>query len=1343
MISKLKKIVLFITATLFVGTSSVFANDINQQTTDPVNINQNNTTINFTNQGCINYVMTSESPAGAISIDNNSANDISNLTIDIGNSSFTRWYGKHVSSHSEDGVDSYAINLSHAKSGFRLDFTRQPDSTGTDLCASSNISDSKDNNPKSAVIYLPESVSNDVNDKTIVNFGTINANFESNIQKIASYDPCSSTTIGIPIIGKAGANNISLQKNQSNSGSTFSSQASAFFSGIAYNFDEVNSTVFGCSKVSAGGLAEGEKCDQLCNFDLSEFDLSKDEATSTSPRYASVIGAARVIASDSAKNVTINQFNNLHVKNTPKTAISTAGIESSDYADAYAVVLGGGYVGADLTHGADDNESYGIFQFNDVTIDTISGSLKAEVFGNHKDSSAAVVGCAKLNTIIGDSESDETIKNGHVSQFNNMSIGEISSEESTSFNITSLNSSSKYYTSVIGSAYDELTIHQNSTNSTIEKFSKLKVGNISGELNATGGNFATVIGSGYSKYTLNGSGSNVQRFNDITIGGINSGAKLSSASYSDCSAVIGSPYEMFVVGATNSTLKEFSNLKVGNIAGTLKSEVIGNGNVYGSAVGCACLNMTKVSNPNSIKMFSDVSVQFQKKAIASSIGTSTAGAVYLNTLGGQYNGYYGEENNDIADGMRFYFNGVGKSSDNDIVIAALEHDNDAPKTYSLTDECRSFAMGPNFQINVGRNRVIDSATDRETRFSIENGGVRSGIPGTLRILGNISKSQQNAGCENATMRIDGGWDVQCFGKVSDLQTIDIVEGTLSLMGSGNACKAELGQAIKRIDDTGVIGDGFKGSLTLADGQMLRFGVSGNLDAKTNEKFASKAFRSSDGRVKIRNDGQDDAGMLNLDGGKFSLNIKSRENIPSNSCFYVIRVDNPHDEDTNGSLINVDPAWYEVSDENFNEGGYFGNVKMYKITDSDDKSIVSGKIGILSKNNVHAYKICDQSDQLLGIAIGPEEYGVNDLETITDCISKSGNGVAVAQGAVASISSITSCVCSCIANGGTNASSQISDESSIAGIISGEQRARYIGGGNYALSTQYKNRYSLNPKLFFSPFGGHGHQDKVSGLGHNYNLYGFTVGGSISKYLQSEARISVGIFGSFSDNTTKYCGEKSHLGMRNGQKMYFGGVFGSYEDHDISGLRTNLSVIVGGGRFKNKTWTRITDGGKVRAKFNSSDFHASADFVKNMINIGNSDFHCGPWVALSYNHIHENGHNVVCNGENIANVSSTRFDFLDTTLGINFEKNISYSPEKNISGRIFAKAGWFCRPVRSHSSCTVRADGIDPINPEFRFSDSIAPENCNSGFISQINNLFPLVWAKVAECYFVNISMYFI
>ena len=163
--------------------------------------------------------------------------------------------------------------------------------------------------------------------------------------------------------------------------------------------------------------------------------------------------------------------------------------------------------------------------------------------------------------------------------------------------------------------------------------------------------------------------------------------------------MIGSAYDKLTINenAANSTLKEFSNLKVGNIAGTLKSEVIGDGDVYGSAIGCSYLDINGVADIKNVKMFSDVSVQFHKGAIASSIGTSTGGTVYLNTLGGQYNGYYGEENNDIADGIRYYFNGVGKSSDNDIVIAALKHDNGESRTYSLTDECRSFAMGPNFQ----------------------------------------------------------------------------------------------------------------------------------------------------------------------------------------------------------------------------------------------------------------------------------------------------------------------------------------------------------------------------------------------------------------------------------------------------------------------------------------------------------------------------------------------------------------------------------------------------------------------------------------------------------------------
>ena len=1111
-------------------------------------------------------------------------------------------------------------------------------------------------------------------------------------------------------------------------------------------FGKLNATSKWSASVLGSGHSEctlngsGSKVQRFNDIIIDGINSGAKLSSTSNSGCSTVIGNAYDTFTIGGENSKIEEFNKLKIGNI-SGELSANGKNQS-------TIIGSGW--SEYTLNGNDNK---IRRFNDVTIGDIAegatlkstattfdavliGNVRGALVINENATNSTIeefnrlkvgnisgelrVNCMRQSIAIG-SGSTNYIYNGNnvnIKRFNDITIGDIT----VGSNLTS--NSTNNCATVIGLANNDNTMGVDVENLTIEEFNNLKVGMIYGNLSAaTENNSAAVIGSGCSSYNLNGSNSNVKRFNYIAIGDIAEGAELNSTAKT-YSAVIGSANETFTINAENSTLKEFSNLKVGNIAGTLKSEVIGNGNVYGSAIGCSCLDVNGVADIKNVKMFSDVSVQFQKGAIASSVGASSnGGTIYLNTLGGQYNGYYGEENNDIADGMRFYFNGVGKSSDNDIVIAALKHDNDAPKTYSLTDECRSFAMGPNFQINVGRNRVIDSATDRETRFSIENGGVRSGIPGTLRILGNISKSQQNAGCENATMRIDGGWDVQCFGKVSDLQTIDIVEGTLSLMGIGNACKAELGQAIKRIDDTGVIGDGFKGSLTLADGQMLRFGVSGNLDAKTNEKFASKAFRSSDGRVQIRNDGQDDIDMFDLTNGKFSINTKSRRNIPSNSCFYVVRADNPYDESA-GSLINVDSTLYEVSDENFNEGGYFGNVKMYKIT-KDGKSIVDGKIGILSEEGVHAYKICDQSDQLLGIAIGPEEYGINDLGTITDSVSKSNSGVAVAQDAVTNVSNITNGVCTHMSN--MDVSDYLSNNAGgdyLASIISGERQARYIGGGNYALSTQYKNRYSLNPKLFFSIFGEHGHQDKVSGLGYNYNLYGFTVGGRLAKYLQSGASIKFGIFGSVSDNTTKYCGDRSHLGMRNNQKMYFGGIFGSYEDYDISDFRTNLSIVIGGGRFKNKTWTRITNDGKVRAKFNSSDFHASADFVKNMINIGNSGFHCGPWMALSYNHIHENGHDVVCNGENIAAVSSTRFDFLDTTLGINFEKNISYSPEKNISGRIFAKAGWFCRPVRSHSSCTIRADGIDPVNSEFRFSDRNAAI-VSGGFKFEFNKKWEL------------------
>jgi hypothetical protein len=421
--------------------------------------------------------------------------DITNaLTINVDSSSTINPFDQNQQFHvnaSGNGKDVYAINLSNAKADFGMNFE------GEKFGAKSEVTNAGDNDFNSVAVYLPISGSsfNGDSDKSTIDFGNTRVRLESDITGIASTLLFSSVAVGYPILEANGANGIVLKKETTNDGSIFTSSASATDPGSGYQFDEVNSTVFGCGNVSVSGLTEGEECSQLCNFDLSNFDLSKDEVTSISPRYASVIGAARVSANDGAKNVKINQFNNLHVKNTPKTSVSTAGVDSYD-ADSYAIVLGGGYVGADLTHGADNNESCEISQFNDVMIDTISGTLEAEAVGNNNKNSAAVIGCAKLSTTIGDTEG-YPIENGHIRQFNDITIGGIAEGAKL------IGTSNLGNTAVIGSAYDELTINENAIDSTIEIFNNLKVGEISGGLNTTCKNSSVVLGSGQSNYTLN------------------------------------------------------------------------------------------------------------------------------------------------------------------------------------------------------------------------------------------------------------------------------------------------------------------------------------------------------------------------------------------------------------------------------------------------------------------------------------------------------------------------------------------------------------------------------------------------------------------------------------------------------------------------------------------------------------------------------------------------------------------------------------------------------------------------------------------------------------------------
>ncbi|MDR2677124.1 MAG: collagen-like protein [Puniceicoccales bacterium] len=151
--------------------------------------------------------------------------------------------------------------------------------------------------------------------------------------------------------------------------------------------------------------------------------------------------------------------------------------------------------------------------------------------------------------------------------------------------------------------------------------------------------------------------------------------------------------------------------------------------------------------------------------------------------------------------MRFYFNDLAKeSSPPSVVVAALRlqspqwQSTDNPWIFddngivANLDEVQeritnghsptlAVSMGPGFQLNVGRKRDMDEGSGRETSESVSGGGVPLGIgPGTLSIIGGIARAPTNTGNVDATLRVDSGWGVNCFGYVKDLYKISVRGG---------------------------------------------------------------------------------------------------------------------------------------------------------------------------------------------------------------------------------------------------------------------------------------------------------------------------------------------------------------------------------------------------------------------------------------------------------------------------------------------------------------------------------------------------------------------------------------
>ncbi|MDR2664277.1 MAG: autotransporter domain-containing protein [Puniceicoccales bacterium] len=194
-------------------------------------------------------------------------------------------------------------------------------------------------------------------------------------------------------------------------------------------------------------------------------------------------------------------------------------------------------------------------------------------------------------------------------------------------------------------------------------------------------------------------------------------------------------------------------------------------------------------------------MDFQGKETIAAVGCGPN--LRLSALGGFRNGSEGE-----TDGMRFYFHGAEPS-----VLAALRLESppsleESRLSLSLKGENflpgeeaswpRALALGPNFQLNVGRRPLF--LNERETGGSVRGGGQSSGDgSGTLSILGAVARAPAAQAASGATLRIDSGWTVNCFGPVQDLDRVEIFNGRLVLnCGSESATKPALERAMAQL-----------------------------------------------------------------------------------------------------------------------------------------------------------------------------------------------------------------------------------------------------------------------------------------------------------------------------------------------------------------------------------------------------------------------------------------------------------------------------------------------------------------------------------------------------------------
>jgi uncharacterized protein with beta-barrel porin domain len=670
----------------------------------------------------------------------------------------------------------------------------------------------------------------------------------------------------------------------------------------------------------------------------------------------------------------------------------------------------------------------------------------------------------------------------------------------------------------------------------------------------------------------------------------------------------------------------------------------------------------------------------------------------------------GAKNSDF----RFYFNAPVPSTDleagTSVVLAALkltapwtEEEEDGLVTTAASENqwadspSLAAALGPNFQLNIGRSRSMESSWQEqaaahetpkssngtwETDDSVTFGGAAYGGPGTMHILGAIEKARNSIDTKNSAMRIDSGWRVNAYGPIKDFQRVEILNGLLHLATTDDAglgiASSQLQSHINvQIDNNSPEDISYgndevaltttdypiKGGLTIDEGQILVFGASAGVkDSATATFFGEEkdlsAFSKVNGALEAYSL-ENNAPLALKSGAKIAIRASTsagdakllRTTPGAVQNFYLVRLNSVVGYANIQNAVSINLASGNSLGVSGSNPISLGTATLWKLIESEEVGV--GSILIDPKYDDYfnwvdpqLYWMSDETNSRSGlVASGTLSPVSAQLEQFS--------GISVAQSATTMVSSVQN-------------------------IISG--RLCDVKGNT--------------DDPFVQIFGYHQHGDETRGVGHRTDGWGALFGLDFTKELKCGGQLKYGAILSFGRSEIRFFGSAIGRSKATDQTLTFGGVFGAYENFNDKGLKTNYNLTIGFGHGTNDL--RRTDSGNnsFSAKYDSNSFYIHLEGVRNVCRY--RDIQIGPWATLSYTRMWDKAYEESGPATPMS-MSSTHRDFLHMTLGISLEKEIHYVENPHRNMKLFARIGWECEPVRSQSFA-IGYVGTNPFTP---------------------------------------------